>query len=806
MREIKANIEEVVDRVRAFLNARLEAGDLVTVRGKVSRHWVRQKLDLGNSANFSRNPQLQALIADFDAKLDGYLDNDARLKLEALGRLIMSDPPLDKNGVTLNRTALSKALGIALHKFSYRSPYQRAVDAEDVRRREEATANPLIVSAHGRFYDFRELALSYGERSPSVVEALRRGISSSRPSTGKSIYLSALWFLRWLASASQEICRVALLEIVGGRIPKAHDWDDAVHHYREYLIDSTAAPSLAAEIKDLRPVVRYLAAGGIVPPVSTGIRMPKNANRLGGHRKSIVEVIQPGTDEHPEYQRFVRQALLKARLDFGVSEPSREENAFLESLDADLREELGTRPASIAATFLRQLNRRLDALSRDAWTIVENAQAQLSCGRAMLQRADIEPVDFEKGLLAASTPQLRSRHIRTCFPIDDEARSVANLLRLGSDVGEGTLPSSANSYAQWGQFFQKRYLEFGSFRILEGYLYPTADAVGAALTLYLCDAGANLAVAFSLNQDCIESSDLAGHVRITGYKARAAGKAMIVDLPSSGRSVRAMRWIRESSDSLRSSAAEEDADLFFLVRMNGRVQAVTEHWYGAWFKRLVQQIPELHGLRITPSMIRHSILLRAALENDGRLQAGRAIGQHTEAVTEGYQRKWVVRLIYDENIKRFQEGIEALMLENREHVAERLGISIEELGRRVALAKDTGLGTLCLDRSGRPGSQGRPCVQLDCASGVGCPQLVLVAEVEAIAHLQLWQRSLRAVQGEWERDHPQRWEVVWLPWLCLADVVEEKMTRGKLIQVWKRSSAFAAHVEASVGYVPPRPW
>ena len=83
---------------------------------------------------------------------------------------------------------------------------------------------------------------------------------------------------------------------------------------------------------------------------------------------------------------------------------------------------------------------------------------------------------------------------------------------------------------------------------------------------------------------------------------------------------------------------------------------------------------------------------------------------------------------------------------------------------------------------------------------------MIVAEVDAIATLQLWQSSLREVRADWERDRPERWDAVWLPWLCLVDVVEEKMARGPMIKIWKAAAERAAEISAQRGYVLPRPW
>jgi hypothetical protein len=217
---------------------------------------------------------------------------------------------------------------------------------------------------------------------------------------------------------------------------------------------------------------------------------------------------------------------------------------------------------------------------------------------------------------------------------------------------------------------------------------------------------------------------------------------------------------------------------------------------------MISSIPELKNLKIVPRMLRPSILLQAAPENDGRIQLGLAIGQHGRSAGQPYQDKWPTRLLYDRHAEKYQKALETLIVANLDEAATRLGITKEEFDRRLGSLQDTGLGVFCRNVLGRPGNEGRPCTELDCWN---CPQMLIVAEVETIAALQLWQESLRAVEAVWERDHLERWEAKWLPWLVLTDVVEEKMKRG-LIKIWNAARALADRIKISPNFVPFRPF
>jgi len=219
-------------------------------------------------------------------------------------------------------------------------------------------------------------------------------------------------------------------------------------------------------------------------------------------------------------------------------------------------------------------------------------------------------------------------------------------------------------------------------------------------------------------------------------KARAKGKPIIVDLPDSSSTVRAMNWLKVAGSCLQENA-EIDGDRLFLMRLGGRIQLMTPHWYTNWFKRFVAATPGLEGFNILPSMIRPSVLLHASLSNDGRLATGMAIGQHGQTVSQGYQQKFPTRLLYDDNIKRFGAEFETLVMSSVANAASKLGITTEQFEARLGAVRETGLGTFCRSPSGRSGEKSGTCSTVDCWNE--CPHLLIVAEVEAIATLQLWQ-------------------------------------------------------------------
>ena len=534
------------------------------------------------------------------------------------------------------------------------------------------------------------------------------------------------------------------------------------------------------------------------------------ARRKGRRLESLAEAKSPGQPRTgiEGYAEFALNKLKAAAGDAKIEINADEASSFI----AVIKDEAGRQdlPSDPAKAILKIIDERLSLLQACATQTVEHWRDHAERAASLLAMSTIDPTEFAAAFASGLTKGERASILRRWFPIagaklseTERALHRGNLLRIARDLFGGLLPATGQESGRFGQFFEKRYLECGPFSALDAYLVPHRDAVGATLTLYLLASGSNISVGRTLTVDSFEGSDLKDHTRITGYKARAQGRPIIVDLPSSSPAVVAMKWLAQATERVRAHAPN-DADMLFLQRIAGRCQLMTPHWYSNWFKEFAAKATSRSDIRMVPSMIRPSVLLKASLEEDGRLRTGMAIGQHTTQVAQGYMNKWPTRLVYDEHIRRFQASIETLIARNIDAAAEKFGIPVAEFAARLGTLQDTGLGVFCADHNGRPGNSGRACSTLDCWND--CPQLLIIAEREAMATLQLWRRSLQDAQPEWERDRPERWEAVWLPWLCLIDVVEEKMVRGPNLPVWSAATKRVAEIEADPNYVPPKPW
>jgi len=806
--------------MRNWLAIKFEARELGFRDGKLDRVAFQARFGLRGGTFITRHPLIRKLLEEFDARArqEGYLPRARQVEFDRLSAALADQPVLNRDLVKINRTELAKASSVPKSRFNDKA-FADAIAAKETIIAAQALTSKINPYVHGRVFPFESLTWIWPrpfiERVAVRFKQLAAGLAQS---SAKRPYLELIIALVWIGKSMNPHCRAVVAEADKlGRVASGDEWEDALFAYREHLVASIASGSATegavdSRITALRTLLNGLSSGRVVPDVATPLPGIKHVRRLGGHLRSVAEVTtKGGSGPKADFVAFAKDRYLdicrSSDTDLGHGDSENFINGLAVELGAfqDLPED------PVAAVRL-VLERRLDSLKSHATDIVDAAVKELERGRQLLSLSEIDGEAFEATYLGSKRDQYNRQQLtRTFFPIAENStegsseRSLANLLALIRQRHAGVPPvgHEKKEARAYGQFFAKRYLEHGGVTKIARLLGPDSNAVAATLTLYLIESGANVGVGRTLDRECMEESDLDGHCRITGHKARAKGIPIIVDLPETSSAVRAMKWLISASD-VMTSASSSESDRLFLVRNRGGVNLMSPHAYTYWFQRFAASTPGLHGIKLVPSMIRPSVLLHAALSNDGRIAVGKAIAQHGLVVTQGYQQKWPTRLSYESNVRRFQTAFESIIVSNVESAASKLGITVTQFEARIANLRETGLGTFCRDDRGRSSEPGKTCSTLDCWND--CPHTLIVAEVEAIAALQLWQRTLRAVQPSWERDHPERWDEVWLPWLCLCDVVQEKMVRGPMIKIWSAATRRADEISVQPGYVPPSPW
>lgn len=805
--------------MREWLTEAYESRRIGVRDGRLDRIEFQKKFGLRGGTFLTRHPPIRALFEEFDARaeVDNYLPADKHAELDRFLMALSNGPILTKDRLTINRVLLCKAAGVPQTRLRDK-PFADALAAGEAAIRVKAMESRIDPYVHGRVFPFGGLTTQWPTAFLERVGARFKQVAAGWVAeVAKNPYLQLLSALEWIGASGDSHCQAVVAEAKEkGRITLVDSWEEALYAYRAHLVSEISRgvrsdSSVDTSISSLRASLDALSSGQVVPVTSVPLPGIKHSRRRRGHLRTVAEAaIQSDDKSEDGYVTFARSRFEEACAMLSLDMGKGESGEFIAGLADELRLKRKL-PNDPAEAVRRTLERRLAALRDHAATIFESAVKAHGRGGELLANASIDGAEFERAYTNKELGIHEKRElVRSLFPNPNDSsakqviKGIANLLGLIEQRHSGVPPiSGVSKPGPYGQFFAKRYLAYGGLAKVESMLIPNADAVGAALTLYLCESGANVTVGRTLDRDCIDPSDLKGYCSITGFKSRARGKPIIVDLHKESPAVRAIEWLLAAGQRLANAAAE-DSDRLFLMRIGERVQLMTPHWFTNWFKEFAASTPGLEGIRLVPNMIRPSVLLHASLSNDGRLMAGMAIGQHGLAVTQGYQQKWPTRLLYDANIRRFQSAFETLVLSNVKDAAVHLGITVEQFEARLGNLSPTGLGTYCKDSRGRPGEKREACSTLDCWND--CPHLLIVAEVEAVATMQLWQESLRSAQPEWERDRPERWDAVWLPWLCLTDVVEEKMSRGSFLKTWNAARIRAKEISTQSGYVGPQPW
>jgi hypothetical protein len=806
--------------MRNWLTTKFEARELGFRDGRLDRLGFQMRFGLRGGSFFTRHPPIRELLQEFDARArqEGYLPRARQAEFNRVSAALFGQPALNKDLLKIDRNALAKASNVPKSRFKQKA-FADAIVAKETTIAAQALSSKINPYAHGRVFAFDSLTGIWPEPFIERVAVRFKHVAAGlAQSSVKQPYLELIAALDWIGKSKNPHCRAVVAEADElGRVASSDEWEDALFAYRDHLVASIASGSVTESAVDssitaLRTSFSGLASGRVTPDKAMPLPGIKHVRRRGGHLKSVAETTAvSGSGAKADFVAFAKDRYLEICRNSGTDMGQGDSDNFVNGLAVELGTSHDLPDDPVLAVRL-VLERRLDALRSHATAIVDAAAKELERGRELLSLSDIDGEAFEAAYMDSERNQYNRQQLtRTFFPIAETSidgksgRGLANLLALIRQRHAGVPPSghAKKETRAYGQFFAKRYLEYGGLTRIAQLLGPDSNAVAATLTLYLIESGANVSVGRTLDRECMQESDLDGHCRITGYKARAKGKPIIVDLPETSPAIRAMKWLISASEEMK-SASSSDSTRLFLVRIRGRAYLIPPHFYTNWFRGFAASTPRLHGLKLIPSMIRPSVLLHAALSNDGRLAVGRAIAQHGLVVSQGYQQKWPTRLLYESNVRRFQTAFETIIVSNVEGAASKLGITVAQFEARIGDLRETGLGTFCRDDRGRSSEPGKKCLTLDCWND--CPHTLIVAEVEAIATLQLWQRTLRAAQPSWERDHPERWNEVWLPWLCLTEVVEEKMVRGPLIKIWNAAAKRADEMSAQQGYAPPRPW
>ncbi|URI11616.1 hypothetical protein MW290_22010 [Aquincola tertiaricarbonis] len=436
----------------------------------------------------------------------------------------------------------------------------------------------------------------------------------------------------------------------------------------------------------------------------------------------------------------------------------------------------------------------------------------LEMGRALIAEAHFTQAELEE-VLNSEDVRARQALLNQWFPRQPkphQARStLANLLSISMLRYGGIIPSvtSGNSLSIPGLPTSRIAIVARTVerrREIAKYLLPSGEAVCAVITEYMIASAGNSAVALSLSTKCMNPSEKAGFVQVTGKKLRAGGKPMRSDFHERSDVVRNLKWLVDSFEAHRHADCNGLQDHLPVMQVGIDLRAINEQYLLIAFRELIGSIPKLSGLNIVPSMIRRSVIVLQTLSSvDGSLSA--ALANQSKPINKIYNHIFPILVQKDIKMREYINHFETLLLVISAERNDLHGYEETELNARRGTLQQTGFGTLCKNIYGRPGNQGEPCTEPRCAVDM-CPQMDIRLHPSNVALLLAWKEALIEAEPEWERDRAERWNEIWLPFLCLINVVQEKSSRGALLAAWDAGTEFLYQLKSQPGFKGPRLW
>ncbi|MCH4541514.1 hypothetical protein [Ochrobactrum sp. A-1] len=801
-------IDAAIPRMEAVVQKLIEGGTLNVRNGKVDRKQIGDLAGIkAVTSIMDRFPQLIDFYrtADAHVKAIDYKRRDVVASLERLKAFLADgNKEIHKNGLSFDCAKIGKAIGISKHRLR-QPPLVDLISEAEAKYEKELRAEGLTGFFHGRVFLFSNLVDKgwNGGLLQRIVQVFQNTFCERPKTSVEEAYLATVQFLSWFAETKTEVVRRVFKNVNDGVHSSQSDWLEALLSYNSWLLGTPSCKN----VFHVQNLLQAMATEGLVAhiPISFRSRRPKASGHyptLAEAKNKLASVNRNNETSADDYLLFATEMLSQAGAAKGIEVDAREQSAFVHSLRSELGKrdiERGNNPAEIIRNLMR---RRLELIETAALQkfefykdTYERGQQHISVGRDCSK-------DWRMLTMVREGKAAYRKRLRKWFPLDAPDQAKANLLKLLEVRFDCLVPTSKTVTEPEYSFLKKRALENDGFVDLQASLWPSPEAFGAALVLYLIQTGANPVVGRVMPADTIRPSPEAGYISLNSSKIKAGGKPIYSEIPANCPAAKALLWLADVRRNHKIPISPENAGMFHVLRTNTTFQLMPDEWFRVFFKKLISTVPELHDLRITPGMLRPTVLLLAALEEDGRVRTSVTLGQHGEHVNQRYTGRYPLLLMHDSEIALFNRFYETLAVQNIESAHIILGVEAQEFAKVLDSIARTGLGTLCRDPAGKPGAQGLRCTTLDCYD---CPQLILLAKVEEIALLRIWQLTLRDVEGDWLRDHPERWEAVWLPWLCFVDAVEARM-KFKFRRIWRDAGRLADKIMNSPDFLPKKPW
>lgn len=790
----------------------------INERGKLNRKSVMSEFGLAANQSTSvaetRAPKLKELFKEYDELIsqqdysqyagDKYKDTlseileHKELVLDSSSRVISlkwlaQELDIEKNTIRTSPN-LMKLIEKRTHKLH--QTQQRGLTKKSFTVYGAATLNvgPTPYSEkHGRVYSFSSLIELYSLELAEKVGTTFIAITN-KAATGsvKNKYLRILHFFEWLADP-KNIDRDVADSLRDNKKIKQADFGRACMAYRAALLIKSPNANLNTLI------ITQFGDAKVLPKYTFLTRGRANKDR--SHRQSILEAsIKKG-----ELDR-VEEILTDAAKYRGIEiSQGKDTKAFLETLmfeklnKPDLPDDLSKAMLEITESRLLEIRIQASAFFKQ-W---QNLHKE---GVELLNLATVDCDEFRSMLAKRQSISAYqwSLYIKDIFPIDNKQLALANLLKVIKTVYKACPPNLATTNMQ---MWNKKYQLFGGIERVASYLVPTRKAISSALTLYLCESGANVAVALTLPNDCVRKSGVAQHKKIVGKKDRSFGKPIYDDLSVKSDNVECVSAVNALE--YICSAQPETVDDTLQYYQKGAVQPLTEFAFRDEFKAICNHSDYLTQFKLVPSMLRPTVLLNVQLKDPANLGVAQLIAQHESgSTTEGYTNKLPHRIQMEKDMLEFQQTIEVVMIYDDEDAHKKLNMTQKKWNEKKQKFEKTGWGVFCKDREIVTESGEKvKCGEVENCVKCKHDRMLVSADPISISDMIIWKTALEKNETEFTAKNMNRWTDVWVPWQAFFTVVlEEKMTRGKLSHIKKQATEIANQKMSDSDFTMPEPW
>jgi len=696
--------------------------------------------------------------------------------------------------------------------------------------------NPYI-ACHKQKYDLSYLSPLGEKTSRRIAEAISLRLAAlKRPKSGcrhqASMHIRV--FFEWLCSEMGKpdtppyFARIQE-SFAQNKMPDIKDWQSAVSGFRACLLSKTgefarlSKRSKDSRLESLRPLINFLADKGIAPrAVVAGI---KNARKSSRPIKALGEVVNSKVTEE-EIGRYLGGILDKDGL--GHSITSQEKIDCYRALASGGIEVSGT-PEEMISKLVAYNETLLDKVRYCAETYFISCWEHYQEGQRLIEGCDLS---FENDLKPAfdeywsevQHPTMPIAHMAnlafTKFfrHVPKEVILSRILTFLDGQFGFCPVPTQKGIYPPFIKKALPRIYD-GRHPLTEIDRYLNGDdlALHCAQLIIMIDTSFNTSVVHEMPVDCVRDTDIADIKTLWGWKDRAAGSIQDANVRvNDGNRISALQVVgavkamtRRARDLAlnghepyrihkdhprvadylfcrRIAADRKNPEIAELIDENSvRISGMYKGSHSR-HKGFKDMHADLQGYDFAPSSIRPSVLIRKFMSGDLDIDLARAEANHRYMSTNsGYTMRAVSKAALEQEMRKFQNLFEAIVIENIPDAAEKLGFTPEEYEENLKTAMRSGLGTVCHHLQKREDGEIVSVKKGDCNSDDcvdGCPLAHLVpGSLENLVDLILHKNYLTSHEEELRSSNSLRWEKVHMKWLALCEAAIDRAKSSSVV-------------------------